>query len=383
MSDDLIRLSDPDISAAELEMVEAALCSPRLSQGALVEAFEGAFAAWLGREHAVAVSGSTLALWLCLQAQEIGAGSEVIASAHSWHQIARGISLAGAVPVFADIDYWAGTLAPDKAAGKVTEKTGAMLAGNSNGHPADWEALRTLAFQNDLFLIEDCSESIGSRYGGQMVGTFGDCAIFDFSQPSALCCGEGAMIVTDDIDFARALRYLRDRQPEQRYSVSISRLLPPNARISELTAALGIAQLRRVDEILAKRKQIALWYEDQIKSFEGIKPPYLAPDADQVNWFLYTVHLGTRFSHSSCRAIVEDLHTAGIEAEPYSHPLYLERYYIEQGWRKGSCFVTEKVADRAIALPFHAHLTEDQVAFIVNTAKDASVNVGAGAAIYL
>jgi len=383
MSDEPIRLSDPDISRAELEMVEAALCSPRLSQGALVEAFEHEFAKWLGRKHAVAVSGSTLALWLCLQAKEMGAGSEVITSAHSWHQIARGISLVGATPVFADIDYWAGTLAPEKAAEKITGITRAILAGNTNGHPADWNALRALAAQHNLFLIEDCTESIGSRYAGKMVGTFGDCAIFDFSQPSALCCGEGAMIVTDDLDFTRTLRYLRDRQPEQRYSINISSLLPLNARIGELTAALGIAQLRRVDGILAKRKQVSLWYEDQIKSFEGIKPPYLAPDVDEVNWLLYTVHLGTRFSHSSCRAIVEDMDTAGVEAELYSHPLYLERYYVEQGWRKGSCFVTEKVADRAIALPFHTHLTEDQISFIVETAKDASVNVGAGAAIYL
>jgi len=385
MSDDLIRLSDPDISKVELEMVEAALCSPRLSQGALVEAFESAFAAWLGRKHAVAVSGSTLALWICLQAKEIGRESnfsEVITSAHSWHQIARGISLAGAAPVFADIDYWAGTLAPEKVAEKITGKTRAILAGNTNGHPANWHALRALATQHNLFLIEDCTESIGSRYSGTMVGNFGDCAIFDFSQPSALCCGEGAMIVTDDLSFARTLRYLRDRQPDQRYSISVSRLLPLNARISELTAALGIAQLKRADEILAKRKQVALWYEDQIKSFEGIKPPYLAPDVDEVNWFLYTVHLGTRFSHSSCRTIVEDMQTAGVEAELYSHPLYLEHYYIEQGWRKGSCFVTEKVADRAIALPFHTHLSENQIAFIVKTAKDASVNVGAGAAIY-
>jgi perosamine synthetase len=382
MSDDLIRLSDPDISRTELEMVEAALCAPRLSQGALVEAFEGAFAAWLGRRHAVAVSGSTLALWLCLHAKEIGAGAEVVASAHSWHQIARGISLAGAAPVFADIDYWSGTLAPKKAAEKITEKTRAVLAGNTNGHPANWRTLHALAVQHDLLLIEDCTESIGSRYADDLVGNFGDCAIFDFSQPSALCCGEGAMIVTDDLDFARTLRYLRDRQPEQRYSISISRLLPLNARISELTAALGIAQLKRIDEILAKRKQVALWYEEQTKSFEGIKPPYLAPDVEEVNWFLYTVHLGTRFSHSSCRTIVEDMQTAGVEAALYSHPLYLERYYTEQGWRKGSCFVTEKVADRAIALPFHAHLNEDQIAFIMKIAKDASLNVGAGAAIY-
>lgn len=383
MDEETILLSDPDISGAELDLVQAVLCTPHLGQGRMVEAFEGEFAAWLGRSHAVAVSGSTLALWLCLAAWDIRGEHEVIASGHSWHQIARGISLAGARPVFADIDYWAGTLAPAKAAEKITGNTRAILACNTNGHPADWKALRALAQQHKLKLIEDCTESIGSRYAGNAVGTFGDCAIFDFSQPSALCCGEGAMIVTDDIDFAHTLRYLRDRQPEQRYSISISRLLPLNARISELTAALGLAQLKRIDDILAKRKQVTLWYEDQIKSFEGIKPPYLAPDVDEANWFFYTVHLGTRFSHSSCRAIVEDMHTAGVEAALYSHPLYLERYYIEQGWRKGSCFVTEKVADRAIALPFHTHLDEEQIKFIVKTAKDASLNVGAGAAIYL
>ena len=383
MSEDTIRLTDPDISSSELDLVEAVLCTPQLGQGRMVAAFEGEFASWLGRQHAVAVSSSTLAVWLCLAAWEIGGEDEVIASGHSWHQIARGISLAGARAVFADIDYWSGVLAPGKAAEKITSNTRAILAGNTNGHPADWKALRALAPQHDVKLIEDCTESLGSRYAGEAVGTFGDCAIFDFSQTSALCCGEGAMIVTDDLDFARTLRYLRDRQPEQRYSISISRLLPLNARISELTAALGLAQLKRIAEILARRKQVAGWYLEQIKSFEGIKPPYLAPDVDEVNWFLYTVHLGTRFSHSSCRAIVEDMHTAGVEAELYSHPLYLERCYIEQGWRKGSCFVTEKVADRAIVLPFHSHLDEEQIKFIVKTAKDASVNVGAGAAIYL
>lgn len=381
--EETIRLSDPDITPRELAMVEAVLCSPQLSQGRIVEAFEQEFAGWLGRQYAVAVSSSTLAVWLCLNAWEVQGEDEVITSAHSWHQIARGISLAGATPVFGDVDYWSGTLAPGKVADKITDKTRAIMAGNNNGHPAEWKGLRALADAHGLKLIEDCSESIASRYAGQMVGTFGDCAIFDFSQPSALCCGEGAMIVTDDVDFARTLRYLRDRQPEHRRSISISRLLPLGARISEVTAGLGLAQLKRIDEILARRKQVAEWYLDEIKSFEGIKPPYEAPDVEEVHWFLYTVHLGTRFTLSSCASIIEDLRTAGVEAELYSHPLYLERYYIEQGWRKGSCKVAEKLADRAIAMPFHAHLTPDQIKFIVKTAKDASVNVGAGAAIYL
>jgi len=381
--DDTIRFFDPDISSSELALVEAVLCSPRLSQGPVVAAFEKEFAGWVGRQHAVAVSGSTLAVWLCLAAWELKEDDEVITSGHSWHQIARGISLAGMKTVFADVDYWSGTIPPAKAADKITDHTRVIMAANTNGHPADWKGLRALADAHGLKLIEDCTESIGSRYAGKMVGNFGDCAIFDFTEPSAICSGEGAMIVTDDVDFARTLRYLRDRQPEQRRSISISRLLPLGARMSEMTAGLGLAQLKRIDEILGRRQQVAEWYRDEIKSFEGIKPPYEAPDVEEVHWFLYTVHLGTRFSLSSCAAIIEDLRTAGVEADLYSHPLYLERYYIDRGWRKGTCLVTEKLGDRAIAMPFHAHLTAEQIKFIVKTAKDASVNVGAGAAIYL
>jgi perosamine synthetase len=383
MSEEFIPLSDPDITQSELDTVNAALCRPHLGQGALVGAFEQAYAARVNRPHAVAVSGSTLALWLCLQAYKIGSGDEILVSPHSWHQIARAVSIAGAAPVFCDIDYWSGTLSANSAAARITPKTRAIVAGNTNGHPADWAALRALAGQHRLVLIEDSTEAIGSVYQGKPVGSFGDCAIFDFSQASPLCCGEGAMIVTGDLDLARRLRYLRDRRPDERFSVSITSFLPVNARMSDITAALGLAQLKRLDEMLASRRQIIRWYEDEIKSFEGIKPPYVAPGVTEASWFLYTVHLGTRFSLGSCRAIVEDLHTAGIEAELYSRPLYLERYYTDRGAQKGICFVAEKVADRAIALPLHAHLTQEEIKFIVKTAKDASVNVGAGAAIYL
>lgn len=383
MESEWIPLTEADTGALEQDFIAAALTSGQLGQGRLVGAFEGEFARWLGHKHAVAVGSSTLALLMALRALGLGEQDEVIASPHSWHQIARAIPLAGCRAVFADVDYWSGTLAPGKAADKVTPATRAILAGNTNGHPADWNGLRKLADERGLKLIEDCTESIGSRYAGKPVGSFGDVAIFDFSQTSTLCCGEGAMLVTDDSDLAHTLRYLRDRQPEQRFSLSITTWLPFNARISEVTAALGLAQLRRIDELLAKRRQVALWYEQQMKSFEGIKPPYLAPEVDEVNWFLYTVHLGTRFSLSSTRSIVEDLKTAAVEAELYCRPLNVERWFLDRGWRKKECFVAEKLADRAIALPFHTGLDEEQVTFIVKTAKDASVNVGAGAAIYL
>lgn len=384
MTDTWIALSEPDYGEAELAAVQAALGRAQQSNGPLTEAFEAAFAAHVGRRHAVAVTSSTVGVLLALKAAGIGPGDEVIAPAYGWQQVAHAIAWAGATPVLADIDYWSQTLAPDKAAAKVSPRTRAILASNVNGHPADWDTLRALAQECGALLIEDASESIGSKYKGRTVGSFGDVAVFDFSQPSALCCGQAAMLVTDDDTLALKIRHYRNRRRDEAGSLTATLRPPLDTGISEVAAALGLVQLRRLPEILARRKQVEAWYVAQISSFEGIKPPYIAPGVDKVHWLLYTVHLGTRFSASSRDALVDDLETELVESAAYCRPLHLQRAYIEQyGYRKGRLLVTEKVADRAIALPFHGNITEDQVAFIVKTAKDASINVGAGAAIYL
>ncbi len=383
MTETNILLSDPDISAAELDAVSAVLQSAQISGGPVVAEFEAAFADYTGRRHAIAVSSGMLGTLLALKAYGIGPEDEVIASPHSWREMAHAITLAGAAPKFADIDYWAGTLAPDKAAARITPKTRAIIACNNNGHPAPWHEFRALANSRGLVLIEDSTEAIGSVYRGAVVGGFGDCAVFDFSQPGPLICGEGGMVVTDDEEIAGTLRRYRHRRPDERSSVVIGATAPYQATMSDLAAALGLAQLRRIDSILARRKRVEHWYFDYVKSFEGIKDPFIAPDVDEVHWFLYVVHLGTRFSRSSRDAIVDDLRTERIEAAAYSSPLHLQPRHFDMGYRRGDYFVTEKVADRAVALPFHAHLTEDQIAFVVGTMKDASINVGAGTAIYL
>ena len=382
-SESTIPLSDPDISMAEIDAVTEVLKSPSLSQGPMVAAFEAEFAAYAGRKHAVAVSSGTMGLMLCLRAYDVGRGDEVIVSPYSWHQIAHAVALSGAVPVFADIDYWSGTLSAEKAEAKLSDRTRAVIAGNTNGHPAAWNEFRALAERRAVLLLEDSTEAIGSRYLGKRVGGFGDCAIFDFSQPGPLVCGEGGMVVTDDAEIAASLRYHRARRLDERFSVSITTYLPYQAAMSDISAALGLVQLRRIDEILARRKQTEIYYFDYVKSFEGIKDPYIAPEVDEVHWFLYLVHLGTRFSRSSRDAIIDDLRVELIEAAAFCQPQHLQRFYLDKGHRKGECPVTEKVADRILALPFHGHLAEEQIGFIVQTAKDASVNVGAGAAIYL
>jgi perosamine synthetase len=380
----VIPLSDPDITEAELEAVDAVMRTSRLSNGPVVEKFEAAFCEYLGRKYAVAVPSGTIGLMLTLIGMGIGPGDEVICTPYSFRETQHAISLAGARPVFVDIDYWAGTIVPDKAQKAITEKTKAIIGSNNNGHPAPWPALREIIKGTRIALIEDSTEAIGSKLNDQVVGTFGDASIFDFAQPGALTCGEGGMIVTDDIDIVVAARRFRSHKATELNSVVVTSAPSMQAQMSDVSAALGLTQLNRVEEILEKRRLIEHYYFKHVSSFEGIKDPYIAPGVTEAHWFLYVVHLGTRFSRSSRDDIVEDLRVEDVEAQAYcTSPLHLQRHYFELGYRKGGFLVTEKVADRAVALPFHTHLSEDQISFIVATMKDASINVGAGAAIYL
>lgn len=380
---DWIALSEPDIGEVESEVVQAALRATRLSEGAFAERFEATFADWLGRRHAVAVASGTLGALLALRALRIGPGDEVIVSAYGWHQIAHAVTWAGATAVCAEINYWTGCLNPARVALQITPRTRAVIASNTNGHPAEWNELRELAATHGLVLIEDSTEAIGSRYSGRRVGSFGDVAVFDFSQPSALCAGEGAMVVTDDDGLASELRMLRRRDMRDRSSISAGSRVPLQTGIGELTAALGLAQLARIDQILSSRKQVESWYLEHMRTFEGIKPPYLGQNVDEVHWMLYVVHLGARFTASARRQIIDDLGADHIETAAFCLPLHQQFHYQQLGMARGQLPLTERIADRSLALPLHAGLDADQVRFIVKTLKDASVNVGAGAAIYL
>ena len=380
--DTYIPLSDPDVTLDDLAAVESVMRSSRLSSGPVVEDFEEAFAAYLGRKYAVATSSGTSGLLLALAAYGIGPGDEVIASPHSFRETQHAIALCGAQPVFVDIDYWSGTIAASKVEAAITEHTKAIVASNTNGHPAPWDELKEIAKVKRILLLEDSTEAIGSKYKDRLVGTFGAASVFDFSQPGPLVCGEGGVVVTDDIDVAVALRRLRSHRHDERASVVVSSSAPYQVGMSDITAALALSQVNRLDEILEKRKLIEHYYFKHIKSFEGIKDPFMAPDVTELHWFLYVVHLGTRFSRSSRDSIIDDLKVEKVEAAAYSVPLHTQRRYVDFGYRRGALLVTEKVSDRAVALPFHTHLTEKQIEFIVATMKDASVNVGAGAAIY-
>lgn len=382
-AEDWITLFEPDFGEIESEVLQVALTAAHFNEGLFAERFEAAFADWTGRSHAVAVASGTLGALLALRAMEVKPGDEIIVSAYGWRQLAHAVVWAGATPVCAEINYWTGCMNPARAALQINSKTRAILVGNTNGHPAEWQAFRDLANSHKLTLIEDSTEAIGSRYAGQRVGSFGDLAVFDFSQACPLYVGEGGMVVTDDSRLAAEVRMLRRRDMSDRNSVSAGSRVPLQASMSELAAALGLAQLARIDQILARRKQVESWYLEQMRTFEGIKPPYLGENVDDVYWMLYVVHLGARFTASGRRQIIDDLASDHIETAAYCSPLHQQFHYQQLGMARGQLPLTERIGDRSIALPLHSGLAENQVRFIVKTLKDASVNVGAGAAIYL
>ncbi|QSR86348.1 aminotransferase class I/II-fold pyridoxal phosphate-dependent enzyme [Candidatus Methylacidiphilum infernorum] len=382
MNGKLIKFSDPDMTSRELEGVYRVLGSSDFSGGAEIEAFERDFARYVGRKYGVSFSGAKVAFYLCLKALGLGKGDTVILSACSWRETGQVLAWAEIVPRFVDIDYWSMAIEPSKIEKEITPEVKAIIGSNPNGHPADWQQLEKIAKDHSLFLIEDSTEAIGCSFKGRRVGSFGICSLFDFSQPSALVTGRGAMIVTDCEGLASLLRILRDRTAEERQSVVKSRQPYLGCSMSGLEAALGVAQLQRIDEILQKRKAVEEFYSHFLCGFEGIKDPYVSPQATEVHWFSYVVHLGTRFSKSSRDAIIEDLRRENIEAYPYCHPLHMTGWAIERGMRRGMLPITERVADRTIALPFHGQLSFEEVEFIVKNLKEASLNVGAGAAIY-
>jgi dTDP-4-amino-4,6-dideoxygalactose transaminase len=380
---DLIALSVPGVGDTEAQWLGAALHAPRLAGGAMVERFESEFAARLGRRHGVAAASGTIATLLALRALDIGPGDEVITSPLAWHQVAQAIVLAGATPVCADIDYWSGCLDAARAAARVSPRTKAILAGNTNGHPAAWGPLRELASHHGLHLIEDSTEAIGSRYRGRPVGSFGDVAVFDFSAPGVIDIGCGAMLVTDDDRLASELRYGRERQLDDRDSISVGSRIPLQAGLSDLAAALGLAQLIDLPRRLARRHEVVSWYHAEMQAFEGIKPPYLGPEVDEVHWMLFVVHLGKRFGASARRQMVEDLAAGGVETAAYCQPLHQQFAWQRFGITRGDLPLAERIGERMLALPLHTQLDADEVKFIVSSLKDAATNVGAGAAIYL
>jgi dTDP-4-amino-4,6-dideoxygalactose transaminase len=356
VSGEAIPLAQPVLGAEEEERVLEVLRSGRLSLGPLLGEFEEAFAARIGAAHASAVSSGTAGLHLALRAVGVSDGSEVITSPFSFVASANVAVYERARPVFADIDPVTLNLDPDAAAAAVSDRTAALMPVHIFGYPADLPAFERL----DLPIVEDACEALGAVHAdGTPVGARGHPAVFGFYANKQMTTGEGGMITMADA----ALKERIDSERNQGRAPDMGWLdhdrLGFNYRLSDVACALGLAQLERLDEMLAARARVADSYREALAGIEELQPPCPDADGNRRGWFVFVVQLPHGVDRDGC---VRALAQLGIPSKPYFPAVHLMTYYREQfGHREGEFPVCEDVAARSIALPFFPQMTEGQV----------------------
>jgi perosamine synthetase len=364
-----IPLSQPDLTQREIDAVADVMRSGTLSIGPKLEEFESHVARISGRSHAVGVSNGTCGLHLCMLAANIGPGDEVITTPFSFVASANCILYVGAKPVFVDIDTKSLNLDPTRIEAAITPRTKGIVAVEAFGHPGGMLEVEAIARRNELTLIEDCCEGFGgavgsdatpSRGGKRPIGSFGRAGVFGFYPNKQITTGEGGMIVTDDIRFAETCRALRNQGREGMSWLAHQRL-GYNYRLTEIAAAIGIVQCERLEEILDRRRQVALMYIERLMTSKFVTLPTLG-DHDHVSWFVFVVRLNDLFEPGDRDEVMRDLRASGVGCNNYFPPIHLQPYVREQlGHAEGSFPVTEYVAARTLALPFFGAMTAAQV----------------------
>ena len=365
-----IPLSSPDITEAEIEAVAGVLKTPNLSLGPKLPEFEKVMAEYVGVKYAVAVNSGTSALHLIVRSLGIAEGDEVITTPFSFIASANCILFERARPVFVDIDPQTFNLDVDKIEDRISPKTKAILAVDIFGLPADWEELERISRKHDLKLIEDSCEALGAEYKGSKVGAFGDAACFAFYPNKQITTGEGGVVVSNDQGIAEMCRSMRNQGREGEDDWLQHQRLGYNYRLSDISCALGIAQMRRIEEILRKREKVANMYNQKLKSVEGVRVPYDSPEIKR-SWFVYVVVLADKYSKEQRDDILKKLKENGIGCAGYFPPIHLQPFYAERfGCRRGDYPVAEHVSERTMALPFYNNLTERQIEYIVANLKE-------------
>jgi len=366
---DVIPIAKPVIGKAEEDAVLEVLRSGHLSLGPRVPEFERRFAEHVGAVCASAVSSGTTALHLSMRAVGVTDGTEVVTSPFTFVASANAAVYERARPVFADIDPVTLNLDPEAARAAITERTSAIAPVHIFGYPADLPAFEAMG----LPIVEDAAEALGARhYDGPAVGARGNPAIFGFYPNKQLATGEGGMITMSDPD----MKVMVDSERNQGRAPNMDWLdhdrLGFNYRLSDVACAIGLAQMDRLDDMLAARAQVAAWYRDALAGLErerGLQLPCrdgATHDGDVRGWFVFTVQVP--HDGPTRDEVIHALRARGVSAKPYLPAVHLMSYYRETfGYREGQFPVTEDVAARSLALPFFPQLRQSQVERVATT----------------
>jgi perosamine synthetase len=355
-----IPLAQPEIGAREEELALEVLRSGRLSLGPMGGRFERELAAWLGVGDAVAVSSGTTGLHLGVRALGWGVGDEVLTSPFSFVASANCLLYEGARPVFCDVDPETLNLDPAAAAAAVGERSRGILPIHIFGYPAAMPALEALAAVHGLDVLEDACEAIGAVDSeGRRVGARGNLATFAFYANKQMTTGEGGMIVPSGPEAAARLRSERNQGRAADMGWLDHGGLGFNYRLSDLAAALGVAQVEKLDSLLERRSRVASLYEQALAGIEGVRTPIAGRGQERRSWFVYVVRLGEGIDRD---ATIARLAERGIASKAYLPCIHLFPHLRELGYREGQFPVAEAAAADSLALPFFPAMSEGQVA---------------------
>jgi perosamine synthetase len=383
-----IPMSSPDLTDAEVAAVNQVLHSPALSIGPQIVAFEQSLARYASAAHGVGVNSGTSGLHLCVIAAGVQTGDLVITTPFSFIASANSIMYERGIPLFVDVDPATGNIDPALVAEAAEALTTndrppitdrwlppalrgtsvvgglkAILPVHAFGQPADMDPILKVARRHSLAVIEDACEAIGAEYKGRRAGALGDAAVFAFYPNKQITTGEGGMIVTSNEEWANLFRSLRNQGRDVFDAWLNHTRLGYNYRLDELSAALGLVQIQRIDELLAKRARVAEWYNQRLADVELVERPHIAAGTTRMSWFVYVVRVRAPAERD---ALLRRLAELGVPSRPYFTPIHLQPFYRQTfGYARGDFPVTEHLGDVSLALPFSGVMTEDQVEYVV------------------
>ena len=356
-----IRVAEPDIQEEDALAMYNAAKEGRLSSGPYVEKFEKEFSNYIGSKYAIAVNSGTAALHLALESLEIKNGDEVITTPFTFAATSNVIVLQNAKPIFVDIDMQTYNLDPNLVRKAITSKTKAIMPIHYAGQCSDMDELNEIADKNNILVIEDAAPAIGATYKGRKAGTLGKISGFSFFPDKNITTGEGGMITTDDYELSEKCKIMRKNGADTRYH---NIYFGWNFKMPDPNAALGISQLKRIEQIIEQKNRIASYYSSNLDKFDGITPPFVK-EHNRCTFMLYSILTKDNKHRES---IVHGLQKNGIETRINFPPMHLQPIYAKTfGFTKGMFPVSEEIAERILGLPIYIRMTKDQQNEVIET----------------